>query len=98
MRIHKLSVIFSLGIISSMAYAGTINAPFYFNQDCIAKVKFKPLPKKLTFTCTQDGKCFTNDMTLNDILLCAQPFGSEEIKTISTQSYYLSQQGWKVKK
>lgn len=97
MRIH-LFIIGGLLITSTVVQAGTINAPFYFNQDCIAKVKFKPLPKKLTFTCTQDGKCFTNDMVLNDILLCAQPFGSEEIKTISTQSYSLSAQGWKVKK
>lgn len=89
LKMAAMGIIF----ISLPLQAGTINAGFYFTQECLAKMDYKPLPKKLTFVCTKEGQCMTGNLALNSLLLCAQPFGKGKIESESMATYSLSRKG-----
>lgn len=95
MRISfKLIITSMIVAFSSYAQAGTINAGIFFSEDCLAKIAYQPIPKKLQFSCNQDGQCFAYDLPMNALLRCAQAFGDHKLSTTSMTSYTLSSKGW----
>lgn len=78
------------------AYAGTINAPYYFKEECLKSVSIdNNIPRRLEFSCDQGGRCFASDIFMNIVLNCAEPFGSQVINSSKIRAFLLDKNGFR---
>lgn len=84
-------------LVPATTCAGTINAPYYFNEDCLKEVSIdNNLPRRLEFSCDQSGKCFSSDIFMNLVLNCAVPFGDQVISSTQIKPFLLDKNGFRV--
>lgn len=94
LRLNHLFLFTCALTFNAPIFAGTINAPYYFDQKCLARIQ-QIIPPQFEFACDQSGKCFAQDYVINYLLNCATPFGNSPIHSTKMKAYYLTNQGFK---
>lgn len=96
-RILALSITLAAISIATNSYATALNSDsYYFDKKCLEEVSISTLPRRLEFSCNDNGQCFASDMFLNIVLNCAHKIDNTYVQALSIKPFLLDTTGFRM--